>query len=111
MEKIFKMVGSSEEPQYSIVSPLGRSTAVSVSFAPPLNDLNGKKIGFVWSLFTHGDTLTDVFTDLLRERFNDISFTRLPSGKTGKWGDYPQADFTDVVKESGVNGVISLVGG
>ena len=71
MEKVFKMIGSSEESQYGIVSPLGRSTSRSIPSAPPLKNFNGKRIGFVWSLFTHGDALADVFTVLLRERFED----------------------------------------
>lgn len=111
MEKVFKMAGALEEPLYGVASPLGRSTARPIPFAPPLTDFNGKTIGFVWSIFTHGDALADIFTDLLRERFKDNRFVKLPSGKSKKWGDYPHRDFPDVVKESEVDAVIALVGG
>jgi len=111
MEKTFTMAGASQEPLYDVVSPLGGSTAVSIPFAPCLTDFDGKTIGFVWSIFTHGDALADIFADLLRERFRDIGFVKLPSGKSGKWGDYPHQDFPDVVKEAGVHAVIALVGG
>ena len=111
MEKHFKMVGASEEPLYGVVSPLGRSTARPIPFAPSLTDFKGKTIGFVWSIFTHGDALADIFADLLGERFDDIRFVKLPSGKSGKWGDYPHRDFPDVVREAGADAVIALVGG
>jgi hypothetical protein len=111
MEKVFKMVGSTDEPCYEVVSPLGRSTAKPVPLAPRLPHLNGKTLGFVWTIFTHGDALADVFADLLRERYDDMAFVRLPSGKAGKWGDYPHEDFPQVVKEAGVDAVMALVGG
>jgi hypothetical protein len=111
MEKTFKMAAAAEEPLYGVVNPLGRSTATPIPFAPSLKDFNGKTIGFVWSIFTHGDALADIFTALLRERFDDMQFVKLPSGKSGKWGDYPHQDFPDVVKESGADAVIALVGG
>ena len=108
MEKVFKMV---EEPSYAIVSPLGRSTAKPFPRASSLPDFNKKIIGFVWTIFTNGDALADIFADLLRERFAGLRFVKLPSGKSGKWGDYPHEDFPDVVKEAGVDAVIALVGG
>ena len=108
MEKVFKMV---EEPSYAIVSPLGRSTAKPIPRASSVTNLNKKIIGFVWTIFTNGDALADIFAELLRERFADLRFAKLPSGKSGKWGDYPHEDFPDVVKEAGVDAVIALVGG
>ena len=107
-EKVFKMV---EEPSYEVVSPLGSPTAKPIPQAAPLTDLKKKTIGFAWSIFTNGDALADVFSDLLHERFADSRFVKLPSGKSGKWGDYPQEDFPEVVKEGGVDAVIALVGG
>jgi hypothetical protein len=111
MERVLKRVGEVVEPLYEVVSPLGRSTAGPIPFASPLTGFNGRTIGFVWTIFTNGDTLADIFTDLLRERFDDIKFVKLPSGKTAKWGDYPLPDLPDVVKEAGADAVIALVGG
>jgi len=111
MEDVFKMAGAVKEPLYGIVSPLGRATARPIPFAPPLADFKGKTIGFVWTIFTNGDCLADIFADLLQERFAEVRFVKLPSGKSGKWGDYPHLDFPDVVREAGADAVIALVGG
>ena len=100
-----------KEPIYKVVRPLGRSTHRKLPLAPPLRDFRGKRIGFVWNIFTNGDILSDQFTDLLAERFEAMNFVRLPSSREGKWGEYPSEDFPDVVKESGVDAVIALVGG
>ena len=111
MKEIFQMAESKEKPVYRIVSPLGCSTTRSIPFASPLNALHGKKIGFVWSIFTHGNSLAEIIIQLMDEQFDDISFVKLPSGKTGKWGEYPHEDFPDVVRDADVDAVISLVGG
>ena len=102
---------SKKEALYDVVSPLGRPAIEPVPYAPPLSDFNGKTIGFVWNLFTNGETLADSFALLLRERFDDMHFVKLPSGKLGKWGDYPHKDLPEVVKASEVDAVIALVGG
>jgi hypothetical protein len=96
---------------YRVVSPLGSPTIASVPYAPPLSGFDGKKIGFVWNLFTNGEILADTFAGLLKERFDHMHFVRLPSGKFGKWGEYPHEDRPEVVKNSGVDAVIALVGG
>lgn len=100
-----------KEPIYRVVSPLGRSTHPELPLAPPLRDFKGKRIGFVWNIFTNGDVLSDQFADLLAERYEAMRFVRLPSSRKGKWGEYPSDDFPDVVRESGVDAVIALVGG
>jgi len=111
MERVLKMAGEVVEPLYEIVSPLGRCTAKPIRSASPLTSFKGKTIGFVWTIFTNGDVLADIFADLLRERFDGIKWVKLPSGKTGKWGDYPHPDLADVIKDAEVDAVITLVGG
>lgn len=106
-----KDVKSEKEPLYEVVSPLGQPVAKPVPCARPLDNLQGKKIGFVWNIFTNGDVLADSFTGLMRERFDDMKFVKLPSSKRGKWGEYPGPDFQDVVREAEVDAVIALVGG
>jgi hypothetical protein len=111
MERVLEMAKEALEPLYEVVSPLGRSTARPIPFASPLTGFDRKTIGFVWTIFTNGDALADIFADLLRDRFDGMKFLKLPSGKTGKWGDYPHPDLPDVVKEAGADAVIALVGG
>ena len=98
-------------PLYEVLSPLGRSAAESIPSAPPLPYLNDKRIGFVWNIFTNGDLLAESLADLLVQRFETLKFVNLPSGKKGKWGEYAYKDFPDVVREAGVDAVISVVGG
>lgn len=96
---------------YEVVSPLGKSLVKEMSPARPIPQLAGKRIAFIWTIFTNGDILADVLTDLLHERFKDIETVKLPAGKEVKWGDYPDESIEDVVREAGVDAAIVLVGG
>ncbi len=96
---------------YEVVSPLGRSVTAEQAPAPPLSDIKGKKIGFVWTIFTNGDVLADVLMDLLDKKIGDFEGIKLPSGKENPWGDYPDEGIEDVVREAGVDAVIVTVGG
>jgi hypothetical protein len=96
---------------YEVVSPLGKSTVTAVPLSPRLPDLEGKHIGFVWNLFANGDILADALAELLLRRFKQMEFTRLPSGKGRTWAAYPDPSLAEVVRESGVDAVIALVGG
>ncbi len=111
MENVFHEIAPGKEPLYEVVRPLGRPTNRQIPIASPLPDLKGKTIGFAWSIFTNGEVLAESFTDLLGDRFEGIRFVKLPSGKEGKWGEYPRKDFPDVVKEAEVDALIALVGG
>jgi hypothetical protein len=102
---------SGKEVMYEVVSPLGQPTAKQIQLASPLPDFKGKRVGFVWNMFTNGDMLADTFADLLAERFEDIQFVKLPSGKKGKWGEYTHEDFPEVVIDAVVDAVIAVVGG
>ena len=96
---------------YEVVSPLGKSLVKEISPAHPIPQLAGKKIAFIWTIFTNGDVLADTLMDLLHERFKDIETAKLPAGKEVMWGDYPDESIEDVVKEAGVDAAIVLVGG
>lgn len=105
-------IGSTAKgPLYGVLSPLGRAAAGSIPLASPLPDLNDKRIGFVWNIFTNGDLLARILADQLAQSFETLKFVNLPSGKKGKWGEYAHKDFSDVVREAGVDAVISVVGG
>jgi hypothetical protein len=96
---------------YEVASPVGRPVTRKISPAPPLADLEGKKIGFMWTIYTNGDILADAFMGLLSKRFKSIQTVKLPAGKGQRWGEYPDQSIEDVVREAGVDGVIVTVGG
>ena len=106
------------EPSYEVVSPVGEPASgkdtgagnFRIPPAPPISNFTGRKLGFVWTKFRNGDVLLRAFADLLAKRFEGMQFVNLPSGRTLGWGEYPDATFTDVVKESGVDAVIAAPG-
>jgi hypothetical protein len=102
---------ASRDIVYEAVSPLGRSTVKMTPTSPRLSSLEGKKIGFVWNLFTNGDVLSDTLADLLTRRFRHLETIKLASGKGLKWGSYPESSIKDVVKEAEIDALISTVGG
>lgn len=102
------------KPAYEVVSPLGETVAElgAGKIAPtPLGDLNGKKIGLVWTAFTNGDVILEAFMDLLDQRFEDLEFIKLPGTKGGSWGGHPDESVIDVAKEVGIDAAILAVGG
>ncbi len=98
--------------QYEALSPVAEPLARKISPASPLARLEGRKIGFMWTIYTNGDLLADALIDLLRKRFVNIETVKLPAGRARHWGEYPDhATIADVVKESGVDAVVVGVGG
>ena len=95
---------------YNVVSPLGELVTQNISPAPPLVDLEGKRIGFIWTIYTNGDVLAEALMDLLGKRFKDIKTVKLTAGKGVSWGDYPDESIEEVVKEASVDAVIVTVG-
>lgn len=107
------------EPVYEIVSPVGATPAVTsavarstraIAPAPPLADLNGKRIGFIWTNFRNGDILLAAFAELLAKRFEGMTFVNLPSGKTLNWGTYPDKSLGEVVRDYKIDGLIAAPG-
>jgi hypothetical protein len=96
---------------YEVMSPVGEAVSKTVEPASPLMDLERKKIGFMWTIYTNGDLLADVFMDLLRKRFKQIETVKLPAAKGGLWGEYPAESIAEVVREAGVDGIVVTVGG
>lgn len=97
--------------RYDVMSPVGEPVAKKVLPARPIPDLEGKKIGFMWTIYTNGDILADALMDLLSKRFEKIETVKLPAGKGRRWGEYPDESIEEVVREAGVDGVIVTVGG
>jgi hypothetical protein len=109
---------------YEVVSPLGepaaekrtsdacgKSASGKIAPAPSLRDLNGKKIGLIWTALKNGDLLLEDFQDLLSNQFEKLEFVKLPGGKGQSWAGHPDESVADVAKEAGLDAVIAAVGG
>ncbi len=100
-----------EKSVYEVVRPFGKRSGDKVLLSKPLQSLEGKKFGFMWTLFTNGDTLANSIIDLMKKQFKDIEFVRLPPGRGTVWGDYPhEPSIGDLVQEAGVDAVVVTVG-
>ena len=96
---------------YEVVSPLGKKCSDTITPVPPLPNLEGKTIGAMLTLYTNGDVLANSLIDLLQDQYKDLKFIKLPPGKGLQWGNYPDNEsIGEVVKESGVDGLIVTMG-
>lgn len=103
------------EPMYEIVSPEGeepRGAFDSGKFAPapPLADLNGKKIGLIWTVFTNGNVLLEAFAELLARRYPGLSFVNIAPGRNAEWGGYPDRTLPEFTREQGIDAAIVSAG-
>ena len=96
---------------YAALSPVAEPLGRKISPASPLAGLEGKKIGFMWTIYTNGDLLADALMDLLHKRFVDLQTVKLPAGKAQRWGEYPDHSIEEVIEEAGVDAVVVTVGG
>ena len=103
----------SREPLFEVVNPVGQSGVEMIPISQRLATLEGKKIGFEWNQFANGPILADALAELLGRRFNGLQFVKLPPGEGVKWGEILHFDehVGTIVKGSGVDGAIVLVGG
>ena len=74
---------------YDVVRPLGKSTAKTQVPAPPLSGLEGKKVGFVWSIFPNGDIVAEALMDYFGKTIRGFEGVKLPPGKGASWGNTP----------------------
>ena len=103
------------EPVYEIVSPVGEDRSKlagsgKLAAAPPLPDLNGRKIGLIWTEFTNGDVLLDAFEALLGGRYPSLRFVRMAPGRNTEWGGSPDPTLTDLVRDQGIDAAIITAG-
>ena len=112
---------SAAKPMYQVVSPVGESVDYKAAAKgeksqriPPaaaVPNLDGKKIGLVWSAFKNGNVFLEAMEDLLGQRYKRAEFVRLPSGKGLRWGDHPQESMTEIAKEQKLDAAIAAVAG
>ncbi|MFM9969735.1 MAG: hypothetical protein ACKVQK_15195 [Burkholderiales bacterium] len=105
------------EPRYDVVSPVGEAEPTTrqgkekISAAPPLANLDRKKIGLLWTVFTHGDILLDALAIWIAQRYPSLQCVKLMPGRGLQWGDYPDLSLPELVREMGVDAVIVTAGG
>jgi hypothetical protein len=103
------------EPVYEVVSPIGDARDASASSkksfgAPPLDGLDGKKLGLIWTEFAHGDTALRAFSQHLTQRYPDIEFVEIEPGRGKRWGDLPDASVAELAREHGIDGAVVAAG-
>jgi hypothetical protein len=74
MESAANDGGSSPEPEYGVVWPLGRRAADESPIPPAIPDLDGKTVAFLWDNLFRGDEMFDLIADELKERYPSIRF-------------------------------------
>ena len=103
------------EPLYEVVSPIGdasdaRTSEKKVIGAPPLDGLEGKKLGLIWTEFANGDTALRAFRQHLSARYPDLEFVEIEPGRGKRWGDHSDPSIADLAREHGIDGAIVAAG-
>ena len=62
------------EPRFEVVWPLGKTGGTPIEGNPRPAELHGKRIAFVWDHVFKGDEMFDIFSQVARERFENVSF-------------------------------------
>jgi hypothetical protein len=103
------------DPIYEVVSPVGdegdSAAAKKKTFgAEPLERLEGKKLGLIWTEFANGDTALRAFSQHLTQRYPDIEFVEMEPARGKRWGDHPDASIAELARENGIDGAIVAAG-
>ena len=110
---MFEVVSPLGEPVDELTSTDVQGVTRSAKIAPaaPVQDLNGKRIGLIWSAFRNGNVFLEAMEGLLAERFKDMAFVKLPGGRGLHWGDRPQESMADLAREARLDGAIAAAAG
>jgi hypothetical protein len=99
---------------FEVVSPVGDARdagSENKSFgALPLDNLNGKKLGLIWTEFYNGDTVLRAFREHLGNRYPDLQFVEMAPGRDLSWGDQPTQSIAELARENGIHGAIVAAG-
>ncbi len=100
------------KPQYEVVSPAGDDAGAGKPHAgaAPLDQLNGRKLGLVWTAFANGDIVLRAFREHLAKRFPDLQFVEMAPGRGLRWGEHPHPSIAEVARESGIDAAIVTAG-
>ena len=103
------------DPVYEVLSPIGDAQDASVSNrkafgAAPLESLDGKKLGLIWTEFANGDTALRAFRQHLTARYPGLELIEMEPGRGRRWGDHPDASIAELARENGIDGAIVAAG-
>jgi hypothetical protein len=103
------------QPLYEVVSPAGdmrdaKGAAKKAASAPPIDDLNGRRIGLCWTAFTNGDVVLRHFRDHLAARFPKAEFVDIMPGRNLRWGEHPEPEIGELARAQGVDAAIITAG-
>jgi hypothetical protein len=103
------------DPVYEVVSPAGDARDAAASArkafgAPPLDGLDGKKLGLIWTEFANGDTALRAFRQHLTQRYPGLQLIEMEPGRGRRWGDHPDASIADLARENGIDAAIVAAG-
>ncbi|MSQ51073.1 MAG: hypothetical protein EXR28_04215 [Betaproteobacteria bacterium] len=101
--------------RYEVVSPVGdvrdaRDAVKKVSCAPPLDSLKGKRLGLCWTAFTNGDIVLRAFKEHLAKRFPDLQFVEFAPGRGLRWGEHPEVNIAEIVREERLDAALITAG-
>ena len=105
------------EPVYAVVSPVGEAQTTTrqgkekIPSAPPLANLNGKRIGLLWTVFTNGNILLEALAEAIAQRYPKLECVKLMPGRNRNWGDYPDLSLPEYAREMGIDAAIVTAGG
>ncbi len=97
---------------YSVVWPLGKSTAKVQAGTPPVADLRNKTIAELWDMLYRGDEMFALAHKRFQDQYPGVTFLDWKTfGNThGQNEKEVVASIPRILKERGVNAVISGVG-
>jgi hypothetical protein len=109
--------GGSDEPVYSVISPIGESTVKMISMTPRPTTLASKTVCMVSNRSFKADIVLPAIADQLKQRYPDIkivSHREMPIAPLPTTPDNPQQDAETLraaMKAKGCNVVVTGDGG
>ena len=100
-----------EETIFQVLKPTGKLRERDIPSAPPLDTLEGKRIGMVWAAFGNGDVLLEVISELLKKKFPTCELIQMNPGKDLKPSEYSDPSIMEVARENNIDAAIITVGG
>lgn len=103
------------KPQYEVVSPAGdardaEGSEKQTAGAPALENLNGSKLGLIWTAFANGDIVLHALREHLAKRYPDLQFVEMAPGRGLRWGDHPEPSIAELAREQGIDAAVVTAG-
>lgn len=100
------------EPSYDVVWPKSPLGVQSRPLAPRLDDLNGKRVAFLWDYLFRGEELFPVLAEQLVDRYPEIEIVNYDEFGNTHGSDEKQmiADLPTALASRHVDAVVSGVG-